>query len=384
MRSEPISDLTRLTSLEREWDELAVATRTPLMSPACVIAWWHHLAPPGAQLRAIAVWDAEQLVGLAPFYTVISDRFGRIDCRLPGIEIGGRLAPLAAPEHVEQVAHAIAETLAKCDSQPAIVSLEGMPYDAMWPNALSAHWPGRTLSWQYQVLASPIVTLSDESFDAWLSGKSANFRSQMRRMRRKFAAAEGTVRESDRGTLKDDVATLMRLHEKRWHGRGQSDLLAHGSGIANAICDLGFKLLDERGRFRLQMLEIGGEPISAQLFLAAGGRVLYVNGGWDERFAQLRPAMLSILLSIEQAFANGDPVIDLGMVDQAYKLRFADSNEPLAWTMILPYGSRLPLTLLSIGPSAAWLATRTMVKAHVSSDQADRYRRLRQRLSSIR
>ncbi len=90
-----ITDLPDLGAIEDAWDELAVANRLPLMAPACVMAWWRHMAPPSAQLRALAVHDDGALIGLAPFYADLDKPRGRVDYRLPGIQLAARLAPLA-------------------------------------------------------------------------------------------------------------------------------------------------------------------------------------------------------------------------------------------------------------------------------------------------
>jgi CelD/BcsL family acetyltransferase involved in cellulose biosynthesis len=144
--------------------------------------------------------------------------------------------------------------------------------------------------------------------------------------------------------------------------------------------DIGSTLLAREGRFRLQLLEVEGEPISAQLFMPTGGHVLYVNGGWDERFAQLKPPMLAILQEIEDAFARGERRVDLGIGVQPYKSRFADADEPVAWTIVMPIGARLPLTSLSVGPELARVALRDALKRRISEERINRYRAIRARL----
>lgn len=180
--SEVITELSPLGPLESKWDELAVANQLPLMSPACVMAWWRHLAPPGAEPRVVVVRDGGQLVGLAPFYVDLAGRGGRRGLRLPGIELGGRLAPLAAPGHQQAVAETLAEMLADASLCPALVAFEGMPLLADWAGTLREAWPGgrRPASRRYQVSGCPTVSLQATSFDAWLSAKSSNFRREMR------------------------------------------------------------------------------------------------------------------------------------------------------------------------------------------------------------
>jgi CelD/BcsL family acetyltransferase involved in cellulose biosynthesis len=381
LATELITELSGLRALEAEWDELAVAGQLPLMSPACVLAWWRHLAPATAQPRIVAVREGERLVGLAPFYVDPAARRGRLDIRLPGIELAGRLAPLAIEGRESEVASEIGRTLAGSEPRADLVALEGSPASMTWASALRTSWPGlmRPLSSRYSVHSCPTVSLHDDSYQAWLAGKSANFRSQMRRLGRQFAAAGGMTRSCTADTLASDVDAFMRLHASRWERRGESHLLAIGDAIAATLVDMGARLLESE-RFRLRLLEIDGEPISAQLFIAAGGRALYVNGGWDERFARFKPPMIGILGMIEEAFERGEECVDLGVGDQPYKRRFADRDEPVAWTILLLPRARLPLTCARVVPMIGSTTLRRAIKRNMPTRHLDRYRQVRGRL----
>lgn len=385
LASEVITELPELDPLESAWDELAVANRLPLMSPACVMAWWRHLAPPGAEPRIVAVRDGEQLVGLAPFYVYRRRWGGGLGLRLPGIELAGRLAPLAVPGRERAVAQALGRALTGSDPRPDFVTLEGMPISSDWAAALREAWPGRLrpASRRYQVSGCPTVSLNAGSFDRWLSAKSWNFRREMRRLRRQFVAAGGTTRSSTLETLQSDVDVFVRLHASRWEGRGGSHLVGLGAGLAAVLNDIGQTLLNKEGRFRLRLLEVEAEPISAQLFLAAGDRVLYVNGGWDERFAKLKPSMLGILDVIEDAFERVEEHVDLGLEEQQYKLRFADGSDPVAWIILIPAGVRLPLTLLHTAPIRGRVALRHTLKTRLSEKQLSGFLRARERLRDL-
>jgi len=147
------------------------------------------------------------------------------------------------------------------------------------------------------------------------------------------------------------------------------------------LADVGRALLPS-GRFRLRMLELGGEPISAQLFLAAGRTVLYVNGGWDERHAALKPSMLGLLYTVEATFATGEQRIDLGVGDQSYKQRFADADDPVGWSILLPPGRRRLLTRAHTAPMLVRYALRGAAKRMLTDAQAKRLKGLRARVSS--
>lgn len=316
LSSELIEDLAPLQVLRSEWDTLALACARPVMAPDWVMAWWRHIAPEGATPRVVAVRDRDRLVGLAPFYVVAGKR-GRVDYRLPGSQLGGRLSPLAAPGKEWDVAAMIGPTLAQAQPRPDLVALEGLPVGTQWPAALRAGWPGRMrpVLRQYLIQGAPIISLDGGSFDDWLSAKSSNFRGQMRRLRRQFTADGGIARISTPATSQADVEAFIDLHATRWEGLGErlgsSKIVEMRDQVGAMLAEVGATLPAE-DRFRLWMLELDGKPISAQLFVVANGEVTYVNGGWDERFARLKPAMLGILHAVEDAFARDEKRIDLG------------------------------------------------------------------------
>lgn len=378
-----VTDRDALEPLAAEWDALAVAGDRPQMAPGFVLAWWRHVAPPDAQPRLVTVREEGRLVGIAPFYVEPSARRARIDYRLPGVEICGGLAPLAVPGREWEVAASIGAALADATPQPHLIALEGLPVATQWAAALCDRWPGgsRPTLRRYHVHGCPIVTLREPSFDEWLAGKSSNFRGQMRRLRRQFAAAGGTTRLTTDATLEQDVEAFVRLHTQRWEGLGSSNLVQLGERLPAFLQDVGEALLPS-GRFRMRMLEVDGEPISAQLFLAAGDTVLYLNGGWDERHAKLKPSMLGLLDTVEATYAQGERRIDLGPGEQAYKQRFADGNDPIGWNILMPPGPRRLITRAHTAPMLTRYALRDVAKRALTDEQVKRLRTLRTRLSA--
>lgn len=382
--AELIDDLGAAEQVRSEWDGLAQACGLPLMSPAWVLAWWRHLAPPDAQPRVALVREGGRLVGLAPFF-VQPDKPGRIDYRLPGIELSVRLAPLALPGREWDVAEALAGLLARASPRPDAIALEGTPLASHWPTALCERWPGpiRPVARSYVTYGCPTVALGMPSYDAWLAGKSGHFRERMRKLRRKFEAAGGTVRLSTRATLGEDIATLLRLHTTRWESLGDSNLVARSESMPAMLADAGDGLIDME-RFRLMVLEIEGEAVAAHLAIAAGGEVLGVNGGWDERFAHLSPTVVHCTYLIEESIERGERRIDLGLGEQSYKQRLADGSDPVTWVLVMLPGPRMALTVLRTTPLLARYALKGAAKRALTDEQADRARALRARLAGGR
>jgi CelD/BcsL family acetyltransferase involved in cellulose biosynthesis len=378
--AELIAEVDSLRDIATEWDALAVACGEPQMSPAWIEPWWRYLAPAQAEPRVVAVRDGGRLIGLAPFFVDRQAR-GRVDYRLPDIRIFGRLSPLATPGREWEVASAVGRAFSAALPQPDLLALEALPLASAWAVALRDQWPSqfRPILSQYVVCGCPTLSLRDASFENWLAAKSPNFRGQMRRLSRRFEAESGATRTSTPATLNTDIDAFVALHGARWEGRGDSNLVAFGDQLSPMLREVGERLLDS-GRFRMRMLEIDGEPISAQLFLAAGPRVLYVNGGWDERFAHLKPPMLGLLGAIEDAFERGDRRLDFGLGEQRYKLRFADGNDPVAWSVLMVPSRRLPLTWARTAPMLVQSATRDALKRALSPEQTNRLRQFRARI----
>lgn len=382
--AELVTDVASLATLAPEWDELAAECGLPQLCPAWVLAWWRHVAPEGAVPRSVAVRDGKRLVGLAPFY-VEPGGGGRLDYRLPGIEIAGRLAPLALADREWEVASATASALADAEPRPHALRFEGVPLEAHWLAALRDGWPGplRPPLRLTRIDGNPLIAMAEPSFEDWLAARSSNFRQQMRRLRRRFARAGGVSRVASRETLADDAATFMRLHAMRWDGRGDSSLVELGERFAAFMVDCGERLLDD-GRLWLRILELDGEPICAQLFVRAGGTVLFVNGGWDERHAPLKPSLLCLLDAVEEAFATGVERFDLGVGAQSYKLRFADGSAPLAWGILMAPGARLPLTVARTAPALVQARLRDGAQRMLSEEHVDRLRAVRRRVGGAR
>jgi CelD/BcsL family acetyltransferase involved in cellulose biosynthesis len=388
--AETIDELAALERLTADWDTLARAHAEPMSSPAWMLAWWRHLAPADAELRAIAVREGKELIGIAPFYVERQRRRGQtVVYRLLAGEISTSVVPLALPGREWEVAQALATELARARPAPDMVALEPAPLAGPWPLALREHWPApvRPFVVRHDLQSAPVVLLADGTFAEWLAARKGKFRASLRRLQRMFEQEGGISRLASAATLREDVAAFVRLHEDRWRERGSSRLAALGEGLGGMLTDAGQALLDTAPapgaggeRFRLRMLEIGGDTVCADLALAAGGQIVGFNSGWDERYSRLSPAQLAILHGIEHGFSYGDERLQLGWGGQAYKQRFADGDEPIAWNLLLPARSGLALTLAGNAPLLAGARLRGAGKRLLPERQLDRLRPFLDRL----
>lgn len=376
LRVEIVSDLAGAQALAAAWDELAARTGCPGALSAWQLAWWRRLAPAGAQLRIAAVRDDERLVGLAPWY-VEAER-GRATYRLLAAPVTHRVEPLADPVRRAEVGAALARALAGADPAPDYVAFDGADAAGGWQAAIAAGWPGRA-PWALTERASPapVMDLQADGYEAWLNGKSKNFRQQARRFRRRLEEAGGRIRMARTPEeLEAGVAAFVRLHHERWEERGGSSL--HGD-VGGMLLDAGQGLLASE-RLRLWVVELEERPIAVVVFLAAGDAALYWNGGFDEAAAEHKPALLAILAGVEDCFARGERRLDLGGGAQDYKLRLADRDAPLAWGGLVPRNRRYLRNRLALMPAQAGGVAREALQRLPAAQQA-RVRALRGRLA---
>lgn len=380
--TELLTDIGQLEAIQEPWDALAVASRQPMCSPAWMLGWLRHLAPADTAPRVVAVRERGELIGVAPFF-VQERRAGRVDYRLMNFGMP-RVSPLAVEGREWTVAQAAAQELDRARPRPDVVALEHMGLSAQWLVALRDGWPGRArpIARQYSVMRSPVVSLRAASFQEWLTSKNSSFRREIRRRRQRLQELGGATRPTTLETLGADVAAFMRLHAGRWEGRGISGIATHAQEWSELLEEIARVHLRD-ARWRMWMVEVEGEPIAAQLCAAASGELVLLNGGWDERFARLGPAILAKLAAIEDGFAHGDRRVDMCAGEQDFKLRLADGNDPVTWSILMLPGRRLPLTYARSAPMLARQHAREAAKRALSDEQADRVRALRERLRRV-
>jgi CelD/BcsL family acetyltransferase involved in cellulose biosynthesis len=364
--SELVRDFAGLARYTADWDALAVATSQPYCAPGWMTAWWRHAAPSGAELRVVAVRDGDGLAGVAPFYAE-RRRGGTVWLRPLGAGTAARLGPVARPGRELEVARAAAEALATARPAAAAVGFDELPGGHGWPELLGDAWPGgRAAVRRHPFVPAPVLDLAAPGYDEWLASKSSNFRQQLRRARRQLEARGASFRVATAGEeLLADLRAFARLHTARWSGRGGSSSLAEGveEMLAGAA-----ELLPE-GRMRIYSIDVDGEPISSQVFVAAGDELSYWNGGFDESFARERPAIQALAFAVEDGFRQGFRRVDLGPGEQDYKYRLASGDEPLELVrVVLPGASNR----LRYAPEAL----RRLAAERLSDEQKAAVRRL--------
>jgi CelD/BcsL family acetyltransferase involved in cellulose biosynthesis len=347
LRTEVLTDAAGLAGVRAGWDALAVAAGRPYCAPGWGLPWWSAVRPPGAVLRAVAVWDAAALVGIAPCY-VTRDRFGIATWRLLADVTSSFVEPLAAPGRRVEVAAAIARALRDAGPEVDVLSLSAVPQADGWAALLRQEWAGwRPALAPVSTTRAPYVDLPDGGYDAWLSGRSRNFRQQVRARQREFARAGGAFRRAvTPGELAAAVDDFVRLHLDRWQGRGGSSAL---SPAVVAMVHEVTRSLDP-ARLHLWTAEVGGTAVGTALLVAAGDEVHYWLGGFDEDWARYSPSLLLLVEAVRHAARSGYRRLSLGPGTGSYKYRMATGEQTLVAVDLVPHGVRFPYVRLCQSP----------------------------------
>jgi CelD/BcsL family acetyltransferase involved in cellulose biosynthesis len=347
LRTEVLTEVAGLARLRAGWDALAVAAGRPYCAPGWALSWWSAARPPEAELRAVAVWDSDVLVGMAPCY-VTRDRFGIATWRLLADVTSSFVEPLAAPGRRVEAGAAIARALRDADPDVDVLSMAAVPQAGGWAALLRREWAGwRPALAPVSTTRAPYIDVPDGGYDAWLSGRSTKFRKSLRARHREFARAGGTFR---RAVTPDEVAAALddfvRLHRDRWQDRGGS------SALSPAVVDMLHQVARslDPARLHLWTAEAGGTTVAAALFVAAGDEVHYWLGGFDQGWARYSPSLLVLVEAVRHTARSGYRRLSLGPGTGSYKYRVATGEETLVAVDLVPHGLRFPYVRLCQSP----------------------------------
>lgn len=333
------------------WDALAVTCRRPYCSPAWMLSWWRHAAPPEAELRVVIARDGDDLIGVAPFF--LHPKGNLIRYRLLASGLSSGLEPLARPGSERAAAAIFAATISEAQPSPDFLTLEWIASSSPWPNLLKEAWPDRFPPWLHRDRSRPAPTLSvaGRTFDEWLGSKDGKYRRELRRIRRQLENRGATFRlATTKQDAEEALESFASLHYQRWRSRGGSRAL--NPKVELMLRDVALEFADPL-RFRLWSIEVEGNTISTELFVGAGGELSSWQGGFDESWSAQAPSIQAMLAAIAHAFEVGDDRINFGLGGQPYKYRLADGEEPLDWAILVPRGPRYPLVRAGLFPQQA-------------------------------
>lgn len=328
---ELVDDPARLRELAEGWRELALLRENAFLSPEWFWAWVRHYGV-GQDLAVAVVWASDgTLEGLLPLVVGAGPR----TARFAGSSLGDHFHPIASEDAEESVAAAIGRILGALPRPKPALLLENVELEAPWWRALarSSRYGPRPLVHRRAIL--PRIRFAGRTWEEYLASRSRNLRSQLGRKRRALERDHDVCfRWSEPDSVARDMATLFRLHDRRWAGRARESSLT--SPRARAFHADFAAAATERGWLRLCSMEVDGATVAAWYGWRLGGRFAYYQAGFDPAWARRSVGLLLFAETIREAVREGAEEYDMLLGAEQFKLRFADSHRIVCTAFIAP------------------------------------------------
>jgi len=303
VRLELVEQEAEFRALEPEWWDLWARTpsATPFQSPAWLIPWWQAFHP--GRLNVLAVWDAERLAGLAPFY--IEGRRA-----LPiGISLSDYLDVLIDPQRFDEAAPLLSEGIEECLAS-GLEEWEMPDLDAqaqahaLQPDAMIESHPAEI---------SPVLRIPKRRRMAAIVPQPKLRKLRMARHRADRAGGY-EIERCREPSFCEIFAALADMHAARWR--------EHGVLADDRVCEFHLESLprlDRAGLLRLLVCRIGGRLAGIYHGLAARRCAYAYLSGFDPAFAFFSPGTLLIGAAIEDAIEGGAEEFHFLRGNETYK-----------------------------------------------------------------
>jgi CelD/BcsL family acetyltransferase involved in cellulose biosynthesis len=315
----------QLQGLRPEWDALVrgVFQHSGTLGYAYATAAWRELPKTSdTRLTVIAVRKGGVLACLWPLY-VDRDGSHMVACHLG---CGGNeeyAGPLLGSDPGDRVAGELALRTAK--GLADVLKVYNLLGDGQAAAILAADGGVR---WKGSVW-SPVVSTRDcETFETWLSTRSGNFRSGLRREHRELSAQGDLVFRRMAGPVDGPACVEWIFAHKR------EQLAAHGVlkswvhspqalGMFAALAAAPATVPDSVDDVEAYALTLDGQTVAAGLVVNGDCRMEPTIAAFDPRFSRMSPGNLLIAEWTALAVSRGVD-LDFRITQEAYKLRWSD------------------------------------------------------------
>jgi CelD/BcsL family acetyltransferase involved in cellulose biosynthesis len=352
-----------------------------VLTPLWMLTWWRVFGD-GRSLRALAVQDGNDLVGLLPLSLRTTAHRGAIPVRrLELLATGEDEADEIVSEYVGGLAvggreDEVADALSRALRDGRMGDWDELRMPAMSGDdplvaSLAAALERRGLAVRVAPTSvAPFIPLP-ATWDAYTKALGSSRRYTVTRSLRELVAWSGGQWELRRartaGELEEGAAVLRALHADRWSAEGRSGVFASARFRAFHEAVMPRLLAGEDGTsLDLSWLTVRGSPIAASYSIVYRGRLqFYQSGRSSEAPKTVRPGITLHAMRIRAAIEGGLREYDFLGGAARYKRELSLATRPL-------------VTLRAVGPSAR---ARGVEAVRVLADGAiSRLRTIRDRL----
>jgi CelD/BcsL family acetyltransferase involved in cellulose biosynthesis len=377
--TELIQSSRELERLESEWQELFCRSGcdNPFLTFDWMHEWWTRFGR-GHFVFVVAVRSSGRLIGIAPFCTTSGQHsaFGaHVLTFLSGSWVGSdHLDLIAEPDFEATVVSEAAATILRrrscwdliefshCDeSSPTIAQLRA----ALKGNELRECVMGRGIS--------PFVVLPD-SYDEYLAGLSTHWRRNIRHALRLLQhRGNVTLLAIEKSTdIQDWYERTIALHRLRFEGLRKPSVILDDN--VHAFHCAALRRMAAHGWARLYVLTLDGEALAGCYGLCVSKRFCALQSGFNPEWAKQSVGSLLIGMAIEDCIVRGNAEFDFLRGDERYKFHWADQSRPLITTRFCDATMIGDVAFAASRLSAAWGASRRMLREAVERRPAIMHR----------
>ncbi|RFF31590.1 GNAT family N-acetyltransferase [Wenzhouxiangella sediminis] len=365
-------DAASLARIEPAWRELICSAghSEPFMRPEWIRSWWNAFGKAG-HLRLVTVWQGERLVGILPLMLNRVRRYGIPLRRLgaPANVHSPRVDCMVSPD-VTGVIDAIWRHVAGMEGQWDIFELPRLLSDSPVIRSLSAR--AETDGFRFglwQAESSPFINTATE-WNRYLSGRSRNFRKELRRKTRQLSQTGRIALEVvvDPVAVPEALETGFEIEADGWKGRAGSAMKSNDD-VRRFYHELAGRMAHS-GLLRLHFLELDGERIAFDLSIEFGGRLYSLKSGFRDGLSASSPGLVLLGLMLEHYMATELEEIDLLGEQDEFKQRWTSNARSHHWFVCFaptPRASAVHRIKFGLIPRIKKLGKRLKAVGHTAS-----------------
>jgi len=310
------------TELQPEWNELLGRSESNRIFSTWEwqSTWWTAYHP--GELWVITCRnEANQLVGLAPWFIDSTEKYGRVVRPIGCVEVTDYLDVIVDKDCQGDVYEALASFAQQNVPHFDLINLcnlpEASPTYTQFAPILNQHGFNAQLTQQE---VCPVIQLPDE----WEQYFELLDKKQRHELRRKLRRAEGATEKID-WYIVNENHNLQEEMQKFLHlmGASQYDKAKFLEDPQNmAFFKAVVPLIHEKGWLQLSFLTVDGEPSASYLNFLYGDSVQVYNSGLlPDKYGHLSAGIILLAHNIRTAIENGYKVFDFLRGNEIYKFR---------------------------------------------------------------
>ncbi|MEX0617982.1 MAG: GNAT family N-acetyltransferase [Pseudohongiellaceae bacterium] len=338
LKVEIITDFEELLGMEEEWNRFANQTDadSPFTSHEWVTSWWQCFGR-GKDLHIVIAREGNRIKGIAPLMSSRECRYGLPVQRLGSLYNGQvqRDEFIVDDRYKSSFCKVLWKHLMNHGDSWDLLELCQFDYRSATLQELEKRATGTGVVCHYWTQGhSPYLPLTG-AWEGYISGLSANRRSQIRRKLRRLAE-RGEV-ELKKITSEDEIASALedgfRIEGMAWKEVNGTAILSDEQ-VYRFYVELAERMA-ARGSLGLYFLQVGERKIAFQYCLESKNRIYLLKPGYNPEFFRYSPSTLLFWLILKQAFEDGVTEYDfLGDRDD-WKMTWTNKTRTRVWFFLL-------------------------------------------------